>query len=196
VITLYNDPILWTGKSQIFSDTILLFLTENTIERMDLRKNAFLITLDSVDNFNQIKGRTMNVFFQKNNLHHIDINGNCESIFHSMDQSDTLLLGINKMVTSNMTMRFLNNQIDNFTIYKNPEGRFIPPHEITEEDKILDGFNWMIDRRPTLEDIFIKPISIESPDTANLKKKAVELDSEEVLENKKKLQEVKSRSKG
>ena len=54
----------------------------------------------------------------------------------------------------------------------------------------------MIDRRPTLEDIFIKPISIESPDTANLKKKAVELDSEEVLENKKKLQEVKSRSKG
>ncbi|NQW27323.1 MAG: hypothetical protein HQ474_05375 [Flammeovirgaceae bacterium] len=196
VITLFNDPILWTGKSQIFSDTILLFLTENTIERMDLRKNAFLITLDSVDNFNQIKGRTMNVFFQKNNLHHIDINGNCESIFHSMDQSDTLLLGINKMVTSNMTMRFLNNQIDNFTIYKNPEGRFIPPHEITEEDKILDGFNWMIDRRPTLEDIFIKPISIESPDTANLKKKAVELDSEEVLENKKKLQEVKSRSKG
>ena len=65
VITLYNDPILCTGKSQIFSDTILLFLTENTIERMDLRKNAFLITLDSVDNFNQIKGRTMNVFFSK-----------------------------------------------------------------------------------------------------------------------------------
>ena len=125
---------------------------------MDLKKNAFLISKDSVGNFNQIKGRIMNIYFQDENLNYIDINGNCESLFHSMDETDTILLGINKMLTSNMTIRFLNNQIHNFTLYKSPEGRFTPPHMIMETDKTLDNFNWIIDRRPSLQDIFTKPV--------------------------------------
>ena len=100
----------------------------------------------------------MNIYFQDENLNYININGNCESLFHSMDETDTILLGINKMLTSNMTIRFLNNQIHNFTLYKSPEGRFIPPHMITETDKTLDNLSWIIDRRPSLQDIFTKPV--------------------------------------
>ena len=29
---------------------------------------------------------------------------------------------------------------------------------ITETDKTLDNFNWIIDRRPSLQDIFTKPV--------------------------------------
>ena len=158
IIMLYQNPVLWTGENQVLSDTIAIHLSDSSVEKMDLKRNAFLISKDSVSNFNQIKGRLMNIYFQDENLNYININGNCESLFHSMDETDTILLGINKMLTSNMTIRFLNNQIHNFTLYKSPEGRFIPPHMITETDKTLDNFNWIIDRRPSLQDIFTKPV--------------------------------------
>ena len=91
-----------------------------------------------------------------------------------------------------MTIRFLNNQINNFTLYKSPEGRFLPPHMITEADKILDDFNWMIDRRPSLQDIFVKPIfDGDLVPSSNLEER-VKPDEQEREENKKKLQERKN----
>ncbi len=158
IIMLYHNPVLWTGENQVLSDTIAIHLSDSSVEKMDLKRNAFLISKDSVSNFNQIKGRLMNIYFRDENLNYIDINGNCESLFHSMDETDTILLGINKMLTSNMTIRFLNNQIRDFTLYKSPEGRFLPPHMIMEADKTLDDFNWIINRRPSLQDIFTKPV--------------------------------------
>ena len=195
IIMLYRNPVLWTGKNQVLSDTIAVFLNDSSIEKMDLKRNAFLITQDSVSNFNQIKGRLMNIYFFKKRLNYIDINGNCESLFHSMDETDTVLLGINKMLTSNMTIRFLNNQINNFTLYKSPEGRFLPPHMITEADKTLDDFNWMIDRRPSLQDIFVKPIFDDVLVPSNNLEEKVKPDEQEREENKKKLQERKKGKK-
>ncbi|MBT5507522.1 MAG: hypothetical protein HOK17_10350, partial [Flammeovirgaceae bacterium] len=117
------------------------------------------------------------------------------SLFHSMDETDTVLLGINKMLTSNMTIRFLNNQINNFTLYKSPEGRFLPPHMITEADKTLDDFNWMIDRRPSLQDIFVKPIFDDILVPSNNLEEKIKPEEQERKDNNKKLQERKKDKK-
>ncbi|MDA9905935.1 hypothetical protein N9D01_01215 [Cyclobacteriaceae bacterium] len=195
IIMLYQNPVLWTGENQVLSDTIAIHLNDSSIEKMDLKRNAFLITQDSVSNFNQIKGRLMNIYFLNKSLNYIDINGNCESLFHSMDETDTVLLGINKMLTSNMTIRFLKNQINNFTLYKSPEGRFLPPHMITEADKTLDDFNWMIDRRPSLQDIFVKRIFEDVLVPSNNLEEKVKPGEQEREENTKKLQEGKKGKK-
>ncbi|MAJ51011.1 MAG: Organic solvent tolerance protein OstA [Flammeovirgaceae bacterium] len=191
IIMLYQNPVLWTGENQVLSDTIVIHVSDSSIEKMDLKRNAFLITKDSVSNFNQIKGRLMNIYFLDKSLNYIDINGNCESLFHSMDDTDTVLLGINKMLTSNMTIRFLNNQIHNFTLYKSPEGQFLPPHKITDKDKKLDDFNWMIDRRPSLQDIFVKPVYNKISVPINDNDGKVKPNKQEIEENRKKLQEAK-----
>jgi hypothetical protein len=112
-----------------------------------------------------------------------------------MDETDTVLLGINKMLTSNMTIRFLKNQINNFTLYKSPEGRFLPPHMITEADKTLDDFNWMIDRRPSLQDIFVKPVFEDVLVPSNNLEEKVKPGEQEREENTKKLQEGKKGKK-
>ena len=194
IIKLYQNPVLWTGENQVLSDTIAIQLSDSSVEKMDLKRNAFLISKDSVGNFNQIKGRIMNIYFQDDNLNYIDINGNCESLFHSMDETDTILLGINKMLTSNMTIRFLNNQIHNFTLYKSPEGRFTPPHMIMETDKTLDNFNWIIDRRPSLQDIFTKPVfnEILAPENNDYNTN-VKPDELEIKKNKKNRREKEKR---
>jgi hypothetical protein len=58
-----------------------------------------------------------------------------------------------------MVMRFINNDLDNITFYKNPEAKLIPPHEISKKDMQLDGFTWRIEERPDLYDVahYLKP---------------------------------------
>ena len=68
IIMLYRNPVLWTGQNQVLSDTIAILLNDSSIEKMDLKRNAFLITQDSVSNFNQIKGRLMNIYFLNKTL--------------------------------------------------------------------------------------------------------------------------------
>lgn len=62
-------------------------------------------------------------------------------------------MGLNKLFTSKMRMRFQDKKLINFSAYKNPDAQFIPPHELTAEIQKLDGFNWRIIERPTLFDV-------------------------------------------
>jgi hypothetical protein len=62
---------------------------------------------------------------------------------------------------------------------------------ITEADKTLDDFNWMIDRRPSLQDVFVKPIFDDVLVPSNNLEEKVKPDEQEREENKKKLQERK-----
>jgi hypothetical protein len=163
IIKLYDTPILWTGGNQISADSIHIYITENSIELMELRKNAYMISTDTLKNLNQIKGRNMTMVFLDNDMDHVDVDGNCESIFYSLE-ADSVLLGINKLVCSRMLIRLESNEIVNFSIYTNPEGRFIPPHEMTSEDEKLEGFNWQPENRPELKDIYKKQTKEKSTD--------------------------------
>ncbi len=156
VIYMYDDPVLWANGSQIEADTINLEVTENSIKSMTLRQNSFLVAQDTLENFNQIKGRNMKAYFNYGSLEKIEVDGNGESIFHILDETDSLLLGLNRLICSNMLIGFIDNEIREITVYNQPEGRIIPPHEITTEDKTLKGFNWRIMEKPELSDLFKK----------------------------------------
>jgi hypothetical protein len=64
-IYFYRDPVLWNERSQLTGDTINIQLANNKMDKMFLRTNAFVISLDSIKNYNQMKGRQMIAFFNK-----------------------------------------------------------------------------------------------------------------------------------
>ena len=54
---------------------------------MNLIKNAFIVSKDTLENFNQIKGRLMKAKFdQDNNIKSIDVKGNGETIYYALDE--------------------------------------------------------------------------------------------------------------
>lgn len=65
VIHFYQKPILWTNDSQSQADSISLFLTNQKLKEMRLRGKSFVISKDSADHYNQIKGRKVWVFLTK-----------------------------------------------------------------------------------------------------------------------------------
>ena len=65
---------------------------------------------------------------------------------------------------------------------------------IMETDKTLDNFNWIIDRRPSLQDIFTKPVFNEILAPVNNDYKTnVKPDELEIKKNKKNRREREKR---
>lgn len=160
LLYFYEDPIFWNLKNQLEGDTIVMEVTEKEIKTMSLLQKAFLATEDTLKNYNQIKGRTMLAHFEQSKIDRIYVNGNGESIYYVLDEDDPnniITLGMNRILCSDMTIRFVNEELDNISFYIKPEARFIPPHELTPGVQKLDGFEWRGDQRPSLEDLLTTP---------------------------------------
>lgn len=153
VLFFYNDPVMWNVQNQISADTISLEIREEVLKKMNLMTRSFLISADSIDNYNQIKGRQMEAYFEANQIDRIDVNGNGEILYYALEEGDSVLMGMNKIFCATMQIRFKDQKLSSFSVYTKPEAQFIPPHELTEEIKFLMGFQWRNNERPELYDV-------------------------------------------
>ncbi len=167
MIYFYNDPVLWTQGNQLTADSISMLIENNTISRMFLLDNAFVISQDTLKNFNQIKGREMTAEFSGQHISRVIVEGNGESLYFALNDDDQSFMGMNKIICSNITIRFKEGKVNNLSFYVKPEASFIPPHELKKEQKTLKGFEWRADNRPRREEVvrskIIPPPAEESP---------------------------------
>jgi hypothetical protein len=122
---------------------------------MNSSENSFVISQDTIKNFNQVKGRKMVAWFEQGKLEQIDVSGNSESIYFALE-ADTLLVGMNKIIGSDLKIKFDSNEVKDIYVYVKPQADFIPPHEITKEKKFLENFSWRISERPSLEQVLLR----------------------------------------
>ena len=151
MIYMYQDPIMWNNNNQIEADTLSIQISDSTIYKMFLRKNAFVTSEDEIQNYNQIKGRFMVAHFENGNIDLVDVDGNSEVIYYLLAEGDSVILGMNHILCSHMKLEFDGNDLENITAYKKPEAKLIPPHELESEDEELEGFQWQGKARPTLD---------------------------------------------
>jgi lipopolysaccharide export system protein LptA len=177
IMYFYTDPVLWTSGNQLSADSINMVIRNKAIDVLNLKNRAFVITKDSSDNFNQIKGREMVARFKSNALNKVNVYGNGESIFYMYDEKTFELVGMNKIICSDITLMFENQRLTDAAFLVNPEGDFIPPHELKEKDKTLKDFKWMLDTRPKLSEFRVSDspeVPLEPPpknETINLELK-------------------------
>lgn len=148
VIFLNRQPILWASKSQLVADSMRLYLRRRRLERLVLRANSFIVSQDTLLNFNQVKGRHMVAFFADNKLRRVNVDGNGESLYYALD-ADTALTGMNKVLCSDMRIAFRDGKVGTITFITKPDARFIPPHELKPEEERLESFQWRPTEKPT-----------------------------------------------
>ncbi|MDO9551722.1 OstA-like protein [Rhodonellum sp.] len=149
-IHLYQDPVLWNNKSQITADSIHFVIANENIETAFLKQKAFVITKDTLNNFNQIKGRRMTGNFLDGKMSKLDVEGNGESLYFDL-LNDSTLRGVNKLLCARILMYFTDGNISKINHLIKPEGSFTPPHIMKEELKKLEGFVWREEEKPTME---------------------------------------------
>jgi hypothetical protein len=130
-----------------------MLIKNNGIDKIFMVANAFVISRDTLKNFNQIKGRKMTAHFVNKKINRVVVDGNGESIYHALEEKDNSFIGLNKIICSNITIRFMDGKVKNLSFYIRPEASFIPPHELKEEDKTLRGFIWKQNVRPSRNDV-------------------------------------------
>lgn len=154
---LIGKPILWNLDKQMTGDKMHL-IGNNKTEKLDSLKvlnNAFLISKDTIgEGFNQVKGQNLYGKFKDNKMYEADIVKNTEVIFY-MRNDENELIGINKNVSSRISLTLDNNKIETMTFFKTVDGMIYPETELPENARKLRGFIWRGDERIlTKDDIF------------------------------------------
>jgi len=149
-IELHRFPVIWTEDSQITGDSIIIqydTLGQNP-DSLFIPSGVFIIQQDSAG-YNQIKGNDLKGKFRDGKLRYIQIVGNTEMIYHVRDEKDNLV-GIDRSICSRMEM-FLDEEgkMEKVILRDQPQGTTYPPDEFPQALKILDGFQWLGDRRIT-----------------------------------------------
>jgi lipopolysaccharide export system protein LptA len=155
IIYLNRDPVIWQARNQLTADSMNLRFKNGQLDRASLFANAFAIQEDTVQDYNQVKGRNMIAYFRRSQMARIDVLGNAESLYYTLE-GDTAMSGMNKSLSASMMLRFVDNKIKNLTWVGNPDASYTPVHELKPTDKELKGFRWRPTERPTRRVVFGK----------------------------------------
>lgn len=169
ILYFYHNPVLWANENQMTADSIRILMKNKSIDKIFMIANSFVVSQDSLTNFNQIKGRRMTANFKGKEISHVIVQGNGESIYYALQEKEekaktegekptktTILSGMNKIICSNMRINFQNGKVNNISFYIKPDASFIPPEELKADDKKLKGFIWRAKDRPDRESVVKK----------------------------------------
>lgn len=154
VLTLYQNPILWQDTSQLTGDTVRIYFRGEALDKVQLLRNALVITTPDLVFFNQVKGKEIEAFFDSTSLSRTEVKGNAEAIYYILDEAGAYV-GVNKTACSSMVLHFNNGAVRKIRFLSAPSGKMEPMQAVDHETYKLEGFRWETARKPvTVDDLF------------------------------------------
>ena len=159
LITMFYNPVLWSGENQLSADTITFYLKDSVNVIVTMKKSSYIVSsVFEGQEFNQIKGMTIEGHIANKQLKTVYVFNNAECVYFITDE-DTALMGVNVSATSEMKIILTDNEIDGIVFYNDPDGKIYPDKDLTDKDRRLKDFRWLEFYRPqTVEDLYIRPI--------------------------------------
>lgn len=143
----FRAPMIWSDTSQFTADSIYMQMTDQSIDKILLKQNSFIINSPDELYFNQIKGKYITATFREGNLRVMDVRGNAESVYYALDEQNAYI-GVNKTACSDMILYFGNNEIERIKFLVQPQGDTYPMTQIDHNEIKIKGFNWDTTYRP------------------------------------------------
>lgn len=147
IIRMRVDPVLWTDNSQITGDHIDIKTAHHAIDSLFQKGNAFIISKDSIEGYNQINGNEMVSKFKDSSIDHVNVTESSK-VISWLREDDGSLIGINKSSSKNMKILMNDQSISLIKYYQNIDETLYPEKDLKEKDRYLDGFIWREEERP------------------------------------------------
>ena len=148
VFRLYQSPVVWSKENQITGDTMYLFTKKRKPDHLQVFEKGMAINHIEKENYNQVKGRTINGFFKEGNIENIRAKGNAESIYYAQDDKDSSYIGVNRTTADMIDMYFANKELKRVVYRSDVKGKTVPMREADNSFTKLPGFKWLDNRRP------------------------------------------------
>lgn len=154
-IQLHREPVLWSEIHQMSADYIEMITRNPAPDEVQLRNDAFIISRQDSAMFDQVKGKNMTGYIVGEQLDHIFVDGNGQTIYYARDKGN--IIGLNRAESSKLAIQFKEGKAFRISFLGNPEGRLTPLPQLSEEERRLSGFDWKERIRPqSRADIFRK----------------------------------------
>ncbi len=144
---LFNEPALWSKKNQLTGDTILIEMRQNALDTIKMIGNAFIISQDTLDQYNQSRGKVMKGKFANNELKNMHSYGNGQTAYYAREE-DGSEVGLSRTDCSNILIRFKDNEVKKIAFLVKPDSKLYPPDKIPKEETTLKGFQKRYHQRP------------------------------------------------
>ena len=151
-MTMYRDPIAWSGDRQLLGEEIQVFMKDSTIDRAHIINQALTAELmRDKDHYQQLSSKEMFAYFTKGQITQTEAIGNVRSIYYPVDDKDSTLMGLVYIETDTMKMFMRDRQLQKIWTSKT-DGTWYPMTQIPPERYKLDGFTWFDYIRPINKD--------------------------------------------
>ncbi len=206
IMHLYRKPILWSGDKQITGDTIKAYFDtkKEFIDSLKVLGHAFAISkVDSLnlkDEFHQVKGKLMSVYYKENEINLAKVIGNAQAITYADDQNEktkkTERIGLSLSTCGTIDALFEDRKVQVISCNIAANVDTYPMSLVPKEKRFLPDFNWNSKDRPRKwQDIFLdspnyEEIKYESDDELYNKVQQLK-DKEQTKEEAKKPKRVK-----
>ncbi len=166
ILHLFKSPILWSGEKQVTGDKIEAYFntSQENIDSLRVIGNAFAISkvdsLNQKDEFNQVKGRLMLVYYKNNEINLAKVIGNAQAITYAEDENqktkEKTRIGISLSTCGTIEALFEERKIQVIECNIGANIDTYPMSKIADKDRFFPDFNWNTkDRLRKWRDIFL-----------------------------------------
>ena len=164
-IRMRVEPILWADDSQMTGDKIDIKTTGKAIEFVLQNGNAFIVSQDTIEGFNQIKGADITSHFKNGNIHHVNVDGAAAESIYWIRDDDGSTIGIDVAQSETMVIIMEGQSISTIKSFKDIKETMYPEDDLKESSRYLQGFKWHDTIRPTDKDDIFRIIEVARPNT-------------------------------
>ena len=145
---LFKEPMIWNEVTQQYNaDSISVVIKNNAMEKASLMSNAFIHIEEDTTHYDQIRGAEMMAYFSpEGELSRFDALGGASALFY-IEENDALAT-VNKKDSKMLSAIFRDGAIHRIYYFDTAVSDAYPVVQMSEEDRMLKGFNWQPDRRP------------------------------------------------
>ena len=156
-------PILWAEDTQMTGTDIDIKIKESTVEWVLQKGNAFIISQDTIEGFNQIRGMDITSLFKDGDIHHVNVDGDQAETIYWIRDDDGGLIGIDVSKSATMVIEMENQNISIIKSFKGIDETMYPEEELQESSRYLSGFKWHDEARPKDKDDIFRRVEAEMP---------------------------------
>lgn len=156
-------PVLWAEDSQLTGSDIDIKLKDHKVDWVLQKGNAFIISKDSIEGFNQIKGRDISSRFKDGSIHRVNVDGEQAETIYWIRDDEGGTIGIDVSKSETMVIEMERESVSVIKSFKSIDETMYPEDDLKENNRYLQGFKWHDDTRPKDKDDIFRHVEAEMP---------------------------------
>ena len=163
IIQMRVAPVLWAEDSQLTGVDIDIKLKDHNVDWVLQKGNAFIISKDSIEGYNQIKGKDITSRFRNGDIHRVNVDGDKAETIYWIRDDDGGAIGIDVSKSETMVIEMEKQSVSIIKSFKDIDETMYPEKDLSESNRYLPGFKWHDEARPKDKDDIFRRVEVEMP---------------------------------